>query len=460
MYTTAFKEFTSGSARSYKEASQWLPGGVSANIKYFSPYPLVMRRAAGPYLVDIDGNCYIDYNLSYGALILGHGHPAISRVIQSQLQELGTSAFGAPHLLEQKMAKLLVKLYPSIEKIRYTHSGMEAALLAIRLATAWTGKRKIAKFEGHYHGSFDQVLVSVNPSQRSKYQAPVATADSYGLPDEVANNTLVLPFNDIEQTRVLLEKHACEIGAVILEPVQAGYIPPDPSFLKELRELTRKWNMVLIFDEVKTGFRMGLSGAQGFYGVSPDLTALGKVLGGGFPIGVVGGREEIMELCSPVRGKDILSAESDGASDKPLFHSGTHNGHPLILAAGLATLQLLENNELYQELEQNTLKLRWGIEQILNRYGIPGKTVGVGSIFNLVMTDKPVRQIQDVLHSDQALRRKLDAFLLEQGIYVKPLNRFSVSVAHTRGIVGETLDRFERGIRNLIGKEDFVVART
>lgn len=460
MYTIAFKEFTSGSARSYREACQWLPGGVSANIKYFSPYPLVMKRADGPCLVDIDGNRYIDYNLSYGALILGHGHPAITGVIQSQLQELGTSAFGTPHLLEQKMAKLLVQLYPSIEKIRYTHSGMEAALLAIRLATAWTGKKKIAKFEGHYHGSFDQVLVSVNPSQRSTNQVPVATADSFGLPDEITKNTLVLPFNDIEQTKALLDQHSHEIGAVILEPVQAGYIPPDPAFLKELRELTHKWNMVLIFDEVKTGFRVGLSGAQGFYGVSPDLTVLGKVLGGGFPIGVVGGREEIMELCSPVRGKDILSAESGGAISIPLFHSGTHNGHPLILAAGLATLQLLENKEIYQELEQNTLKLCKGMERILNEYGIPGKTVGAGSIFNLVMTDQPVRQIQDVLQSDQALRKKLDAFLLEQGIYVKPLNRFSMSVTHTREIVGETLARFERGVRHLIGKEDFVVART
>ncbi|MGA8941225.1 MAG: aminotransferase class III-fold pyridoxal phosphate-dependent enzyme [Thermoactinomyces sp.] len=461
MYTTAFKKLTSGSARSYKEASQWLPGGVSANIKYFSPYPLVMKRADGPYLFDIDGNRYIDYNLSYGALILGHGHPVITQVIQSQIHELGTSAFGTPHLLEQEMAKLLVQLYPGIEKVRYTHSGMEAALLAIRLATAWTGKKKIAKFEGHYHGSFDQVLVSVNPSQRSLHQAPVATADSYGMPDEIMKNTLVLPFNDIEQTRAILQKHSHEVGAVILEPVQAGYIPPDPAFLKELRELTRKWKIALIFDEVKTGFRTGLSGAQGYYGVTPDLTALGKVVGGGFPIGVVGGREEIMELCSPVRGKDILSAEADGAQDKPLFHSGTHNGHPLILAAGLATLRLLlDNTEIYRELEQNTWELRRGMEQILDKYGIPGKTVGVGSIFNLVMTSQPVRQIQDVLQSDQALRKKLDAFLLEKGIYVKPLNRFSMSVTHTRAIVDETLDRFERGIRNLTGKEDFVAART
>ncbi|MBA4600986.1 aspartate aminotransferase family protein [Thermoactinomyces mirandus] len=460
MYTTAFKKYTSGSSRFYQEACQWLPGGVSANIKYFSPYPLVMKEADGPCLIDVDGNRYIDYNLSYGALILGHGHPAIVAAIQSQLQEAGTTTFGTPHLLEQEMGQLLVQLYPSIEKVRYTHSGMEAALLAIRLATAWTGKRKIAKFEGHYHGSFDQVLVSVNPSQRSRSQAPVPTADSYGMPDEITKNTLVLPFNDMEQTKALLEKHVHEIGAVILEPVQAGFIPPDPAFLKELRKMTRKWNMVLIFDEVKTGFRMGLSGAQGFYGVSPDLTALGKVLGGGFPLGVVGGRKEIMELCSPLRGTNILSTESDGVKYKPLFHSGTHNGHPLILTAGLTTLQLLKKDKVYRDLEQNTMKLRRGMEQILEQYGLPGKTVGVGSIFNLVMTEQPVRQIQDVLQSDQALRKKLDAFLLEQGIYVKPLNRFSTAITHTSEIIGETLDRFERGIRKLTGKEDFVVARS
>ena len=456
MYTPSFVNQTPGSAQNYKEACEWLPGGVTANIKYFSPYPIMMEKADGAYLWDIDKNRYIDYNLCYGALILGHGHPAVTRAMQSHLKKWGTTSFGAPHLLEQKIAKRLADMYPGIEKVRYTHSGMEAVLLAIRLAAAWTGKKKIVKFDGHYHGSFDQVLINVNPFKKDSDPLPIATADSYGLTDDIVKNTLVLPFNDLEQTAKFLKKHHSEIGAVILEPVQAGYIPPEPEFLIGLRELTKQWEMVLIFDEIKTGFRTSLTGAQGYYGVTPDLTTLGKVLGGGFPIGVVGGRKEIMELCSPARGSDILSMESGDAREKPLFHSGTHNGHPLTLAAGWATLQYLEKKHVYQSLAANTLRLRKGMEEILNRHGLDGKTVGAGSIFNLVFTDRPVRQVYDVVNSNRDLRKKLDVLLLEQGVYVKPLNRFSTSVAHTPEIIDETLEQFEKGVLKLIKQGVFI----
>ncbi|MGA9175393.1 MAG: aminotransferase class III-fold pyridoxal phosphate-dependent enzyme, partial [Thermoactinomyces sp.] len=213
------------------------------------------------------------------------------------------------------------------------------------------------------------------------------------------------------------------------------------------------YGIVLIFDEVKTGFRIGLSGAQGLYGVVPDLTALGKVLGGGFPVGAVGGRQEIMELCSPAGGADILTTQShdpDQDHAKPLFHSGTYNGHPLILSAGLATIQTLKETGIYRQLEENTALLKTGIEEIANRHGIIAKTVGAGSIFNLVLTDRPVRQIQDVLESDLALRKKLDAHLLDNGIFIKPLNRFSMSIVHTKEVVDETLERFENGVKKLI----------
>jgi glutamate-1-semialdehyde 2,1-aminomutase len=444
---------TKRSAEAYEEAAKWIPGGVTANIKYFEPYPLIMESADGPYLYDVDENRYIDYNLCYGALILGHGHPRVKKAIQTQLAKIGTTIFGTPHQLETEMARTLVGLYPSIEKVRFTNSGLEATLLAIRLAMAWTGRKKLAKFEGHYHGAYDQVLISVNPKKRDRQHPPSPTPDSRGLPEYYTENTIILPFNDLDQTAEILKKHHHEIAAVILEPIQGGFIPPELSFLRGLRKLTSDYGIVLIFDEVKTGFRIGLSGAQGLYGVVPDLTALGKVLGGGFPVGAVGGRQEIMELCSPAGGADILTTQShdpDQDHAKPLFHSGTYNGHPLILSAGLATIQTLKETGIYRQLEENTALLKTGIEEIANRHGIIAKTVGAGSIFNLVLTDRPVRQIQDVLESDLALRKKLDAHLLDNGIFIKPLNRFSMSIVHTKEVVDETLERFENGVKKLI----------
>lgn len=443
---------TAKSSQLYHEAMRWIPGGVTANIKYFDPYPIVMECANGAYLYDVDQNQYIDYNLCYGALILGHGHPRILKAVQEQLMKIGTTVFGAPHEMETEMARFLVDLYPSIESVRYTNSGLEATLLAIRLATAWTGRKKIAKFEGHYHGGYDQVLISVQPSERALRQPPSLQLDSRGIPDYYVENTVVLPFNDLEQTAEILKQNRDEIGAVILEPVQGGYIPPELSFLRGLRELTKQYGMILIFDEVKTGFRVGLSGAQERYGIMPDLTALGKVLGGGFPIGAVGGRKEIMEMCSPAGDADILTAGPSRqlrANTDTLFHSGTYNGHPVILAAGLATIQTLQESEVYLQLEEQTLKLRTGIEQIFHRYGIPGQTIGAGCIFNIVLTDHPVHQIQDVLRSDLSTRKRLDFSLLHSGIYIKPLNRFSTSTVHTSEVIQETLERIEQGVKRI-----------
>ncbi len=452
--TDLLKAQTQGSADYHEEAARYLPGGVTANIKYFAPYPIAMEVAHGAYIYDLDHNDYIDYNLCYGALLLGHGHPKVTKALKEQLARMGTTVFGAPHKLEVELAKKLVELYPGIDLVRYTNSGLEATLLAIRLAFAWTGKRKLAKFEGHYHGGYDQVLISVNPQERSKDQRPVTTFDSRGIPDYYAENTLVLPFNDLDQTGAILQEHRDELAAVIIEPVQGGFLPPNVEFLKGLRELTQRLGILLIFDEVKTGFRVGLSGAQGLYGVTPDLTALGKVLGGGFPIGAVGGTREIMEICSPTQA-DILTVgtttDKRQVTDR-LFHSGTYNGHPTVLAAGLATIQVLEEENTYQRLEEATATLRTGMEKILNERGIAARTVGVGTIFNLILSDEPVDQVQDVLRSDLDLRRELDYALLEQGIYLKPLNRFSLSTAHTPDVIAETLERFEGGVKRIFKK--------
>ncbi len=452
--TDLLKAQTKESADYHEEAARYLPGGVTANIKYFAPYPIAMEVAHGAYIYDLDHNDYIDYNLCYGALLLGHGHPKVTKAVKEQLARMGTAVFGAPHRLEVELAKKLVELYPGVDLVRFTNSGLEATLLAIRLAFAWTGKRKLAKFEGHYHGGYDQVLISVNPQERSKDERPATTFDSRGIPDYYAENTLVLPFNDLDQTEAILQEHRDELAAVIIEPVQGGFLPPNVEFLKGLRELTRRLGILLIFDEVKTGFRVGLSGAQGRYGVTPDLTALGKVLGGGFPIGAVGGAREIMEICSPTQA-DILTAgtttDKRQVTDR-LFHSGTYNGHPTVLAAGLATIGVLEEENTYQLLEEATATLRTGMEQILNERGIAARTVGVGTIFNLILSDEPVDQVQDVLRSDLDLRRELDYALLEQGIYLKPLNRFSLSTAHTPDVIAETLERFEGGVKRILKK--------
>ncbi|SFJ16232.1 aspartate aminotransferase family protein [Thermoflavimicrobium dichotomicum] len=449
---TAYEEKTVNSFQYHEEAKKVIPGGVNANIKFFAPYPITMKSAAGAYLYDIDENRYIDYNLCYGALVLGHGHQKVIQAVEKQLSEMGTMVLGTPHQLELTIARELVDLYPGIESVRFTNSGLEATLLAIRLAFAWTGRKKIAKFEGHYHGGYDQVLISVQPTLRDQGELPRVQSDSLGLPDYYVENTIVLPFNDLEQTEAILRKHHQELAAVILEPVQAGYIPPEPAFLKGLRELTEHYGIVLIFDEVKTGFRISLAGAQGKYGVKPDLTALGKVLGGGFPVGAVGGKKEILSLCASKDDKNILVADHDSSPSQPntLFHSGTYNGHPTVLAAGLATIQELKNPSTFQKLESHTIQLRKGVEEIFQHYGIEGTTVGDGSIFNIVLTKNEVRNIQDVLRSDLSLRKQLDYLLLSEGIYVKPLNRFSVSTAHDLSVIHETLNLFEQGVKKWI----------
>lgn len=442
-------EKTRASAVLYEEATRSMPGGVTANIKHFDPYPLFMKSASGAELTDVDGNEYIDYNLCYGALMLGHGHPRVMKAVREQLEQMGTPVFGTPHALEMEMANKLISLYPSVDSIRFTNSGLEATMFALRLARAFSGRHKVAKFEGHYHGGYDQVLISVHARKRKRNTPPEVRADSMGIPKEVQEQTVVLPFNDWETAEPILDRFREELGAVILEPVQGGFIPPKPQFLRNLREYTRRHRIPLIFDEVKTGFRMGLAGAQGRYGIIPDLTALGKVLGGGFPVGAVGGRREIMELTSPVRHGDVLAGDREAKGEEVLFHSGTYNGHPTILSAGWATISVLEESGVYTAVEEAAHRLREGMEEILNRYGFAARTVGDGTIFNLVLSEHPVTEIQDWLRSDLSLRRRLDHLLLEKGIYLKPLSRFSLSTAHNAAEVEETLNRFEAGVKQL-----------
>ncbi|MBM7649121.1 glutamate-1-semialdehyde 2,1-aminomutase [Bacillus ectoiniformans] len=445
-------EKVKGSAEQFQRAKQVIPGGVTANIKYIAPHPIVMKKGNGSKLFDVDENEYIDYLLCYGALILGHGHEKVYQATAKQMQEAGTTIFGTPHSLEIEMAEKLIELYPGIEMVRYANSGMEATLLAIRTAMAYTGKTKIAKFEGHYHGGYDQVLLSVNPdeSQAGEAAAPKAVPESKGVPDYYVENTVILPFNDLIATEKILRKHAHELSAVIMEPIQGGFIPADEEFMKGLRRLTEELGIVLIFDEVKTGFRLSLGGAQQIYGIKPDLTALGKVLGGGFPVGAVGGKKEIMMVSAPDRGRDILTAGAENEQkEDPLFHSGTYNGHPTVLAAGLATIHALEEEGAMESLMARTMSLRTQLERVYQKYGIAMQTIGMGSIFNIVLTDEPIKNYRDMNKADTQLRKEIDYQLLDLGIYTKPLNRYSMSTVHTEQDITRTVAAHEEAIRRI-----------
>ena len=342
--TKEYEAITPTSKKMYAEACKVMPGGVTANIKFFDPYPIFMKHGNGAWLTDVDNNQYVDYLASYGPLILGHGHPAVKEAIANQLEEHGSVLYGTPHELETIFAEKIKSHFPSIDTLRYTNSGTEATLLALRIAYAHTGKYKIGKFEGHYHGGYNQVLVSVNPPLKDAgdIHAPNPLPESKGLEPFQLENTIVLPYNDLESCTKILTEHQHELAAIIMEPILSGFISADKDFMQGLRKLTAELGIILIFDEVKTGFRAGLGGAQGLYDVKPDLTCMGKVIGAGFPLGIVGGKKEIMATCAPIKGSDVFDASTSGRSSAKdvLFHSGTYNGHPFILNAGLAVIDV------------------------------------------------------------------------------------------------------------------------
>lgn len=434
----------------FQKASQVIPGGVTANIKYFAPHPIFMERGNGSKLYDVEENEYIDYTLCYGALITGHGHPRVTKAITEQLSKIGTAILGTPHELEITLAEKIIDHYPGIDLVRYTNSGLEATLLAIRLAVAYTNKKHIAKFEGHYHGGFNKVLVSVNPSEEDAGSAnePSSVSESMGMPEDIREQTMVLPFNDLEATEALLRAHQEELAAVILEPIQGGFIPATEEFMHGLRALTKELGIVLIFDEVKTGYRVGLGGAQKEYSIQPDLTALGKVLGGGFPIGAVGGAEEIMMLSAANNQSDVFAVGGDSSKGKNVvFHSGTYNGHPIVLAAGLETIHILEEDGAMEKLFAQTNALRTALEQLYQQYGIAMHTLGMGSIFNIIFSDEPILNYRDMWKADTSFREEIDTVLLTLGIYVKPLNRYSMSTVHTSEDIQTTVDAHEKALK-------------
>jgi len=413
---------TERSSELYRRATRLMPGGVNSPVRAFRGVggnPLFIARGEGPYLVDADGNRYVDYVLSWGPLILGHAHPAVVEAIQQQAAR-GTS-FGAPTEVEVELAQAVIDLVPSIEMVRFVNSGTEATMSALRLARAYTGRHKIVKFEGCYHGHADMLLV-----QAGSGIATLGLPDSPGVPPGATQDTLLAPYNDLGAVRALFEQFPDEIAAVIVEPVAGnmGVVPPVDGFLEGLRALTTAHNALLIFDEVMTGFRVAPGGAQAAYGVAPDLTALGKVIGGGLPVGAYGGRRDIMEQVAPAG---------------PVYQAGTLSGNPLAMAAGLATLNALCAPGVFERIAAVASALQRAIREGAHQAGIPVQTVAVGTMFGVFFHAQAVTNYAAVKTCDAQRYAAFFHALLARGVYLAPSAFESgfTALAHE----GEALER-------------------
>ncbi|MFC9777750.1 glutamate-1-semialdehyde 2,1-aminomutase [Paenibacillus chitinolyticus] len=422
------------SAAAFAEAKQVIPGGVNSPVRAFKSVgltPMYMERASGSRVYDIDGNEYIDYIGSWGPLILGHAHPEVIEAVKSTAEK-GTS-FGAPTLIETEMAKLVADRVPSIDIVRMVNSGTEATMSALRLARGFTKRNKILKFEGSYHGHADALLIKAGSGV-----ATLGLPDSPGVPESVAQNTLTVPYNDLETVKVVFEKFGEDIAAVIVEPIAGnmGVVPPLPGFLEGLREVTSKFGALLIFDEVMTGFRVHLNCAQGLYGVTPDLTCLGKVIGGGLPVGAYGGRKDIMEQIAP---------------SGPIYQAGTLSGNPLAMAAGYTTLKLLGQPGVYEELERKSARLAEGFLANAKEIGVPSTLNRVGSMVCPFFTEQKVVNYDTAKTSDLSVFNRYFGHLLDLGVSVAPsqFEGMFVSAAHTDEDIEATIEANREALKRL-----------
>lgn len=421
------------SREAFEEAKQYLPGGVNSPVRAYKSVgltPIYAKRGAGSRIYDIDGNEYIDYVGSWGPLIMGHAHPEVVSALQETATK-GTS-FGVPTLLETEMAKLVAERVPSIDIVRMVNSGTEATMSAIRLARGFTGRNKILKFEGSYHGHADSLLIKAGSGV-----ATLGLPDSPGVPEGVAANTIAVPYNDLESAELAFQRFGSEIAGVIVEPVAGnmGVVPPQPGFLEGLRRLTTEYGSVLIFDEVMTGFRVHIHCAQGRYGVTPDLTCLGKVIGGGLPVGAYGGKREIMEQIAPIG---------------PIYQAGTLSGNPLAMTAGYSTLKLL-TPEVYDRLEALSSRLEAGFAANAKERGIPCRINRVGSMVCPFFTDAEVMNFETAKSSDLELFRRYFAAMLEEGINIAPsqFEGMFVSGVHTEADIDATIEAHRRALNKL-----------
>ncbi|WP_448602113.1 glutamate-1-semialdehyde 2,1-aminomutase [Thermoleptolyngbya sp.] len=420
--TTSLK--TTRSEEIFAAAQKLMPGGVNSPVRAFKSVggqPLVIDRVKDAYMWDVDGNRYIDYIGTWGPAICGHAHPDVIKAIQ-EAAEKGTS-FGAPCYLENVLAEMVIDAVPSIEMVRFVNSGTEACMAVLRLMRAYTGREKVIKFEGCYHGHADMFLVKAGSGV-----ATLGLPDSPGVPKSVTANTLTAPFNDLEAVKALFAENPGEIAGVILEPVvgNAGFIPPDAGFLAGLREITREQGALLTFDEVMTGFRISYGGAQAKFGITPDLTTLGKVIGGGLPVGAYGGRRDIMQMVAPAG---------------PMYQAGTLSGNPLAMTAGIKTLELLQRPGTYEYLERITKKLSDGLLQAAKDTGHAACGGSISAMFGFFFAAGPVHNYEDAKKSDLQKFGRFHRGMLEQGVYLAP-SQFEAgftSLAHADDDIDQTI---------------------
>lgn len=416
------------SKQAYDEAINLMPGGVSSPVRAFKSVnmdPIFMESGHGAIIKDIDGNEYIDYVLSWGPLILGHSHPEVVQAIAETAAK--GSSFGAPSNTENRLAKLVLDRLPGMEMIRFVSSGTEATMSALRVARGVTGRDKILKFEGSYHGHGDSLLIKAGSGV-----ATLGLPDSPGVPADIARNTLTVAYNDLEGAKLVFEKFGSELAAVIVEPVAGnmGVVPPLPGFLQGLRELTKEHGSLLIFDEVMTGFRVDYGCAQGYFDVTPDMTTLGKVIGGGLPVGAFAGKKEIMEQVAPAG---------------PIYQAGTLSGNPLAMTAGYETLSRLDNSS-YEYFKKLGDQLESGFREAATKYNIPHTVNRAGSMIGFFFTNEDVIDFASAKTSDLQLFAEYFRLMAEEGIFLPPsqFEGLFISTAHTEEHIAKTVDAFHK----------------
>jgi glutamate-1-semialdehyde 2,1-aminomutase len=420
--------------RLYRQAEEVIPGGVNSPVRScraVGTTPLFISSGQGSRIFDVDGKGYIDYVGSWGPLILGHAHPEVVEAVKAAAEK-GTS-FGVPTPIEVEMAQMITQLVPSMEMVRMVNSGTEATMSAIRLARGHTGRNKIIKFDGCYHGHADMLLVKAGSGV-----ATFGIPGSGGVPEDVTRHTLSLGFNDLEQVAAAMQRYGQDVAAIILEPVggNMGVVPPKPGFLEGLRHWCDETGTVLIFDEVMTGFRVALGGAQSLYGVQPDLTCLGKIIGGGLPVGAYGGKKEIMSRVAPLG---------------EVYQAGTLSGNPLAMTAGLTTLKLLNQPGIYEKLEQSSAYLFDEMDKLAAKHQLPTVSTRVGSMGSMFFTDQPVVDFQSAQTSDTQRFARMFCAMLDKGVYLAP-SQFEaafVSLAHDQEDIDKTLAAADEAFKEI-----------
>jgi len=416
-------------------AQTLIPGGVNSPVRSFlgvGGNPIFFKQGEGPYLISVENKRYVDYVGAFGPLILGHAHPKVVKAVQAATA-LGLG-FGTPNPIEVEMAELITRLMPSIEQVRMVNSGTEATQTAIRLARGYTGRDKILKFEGCYHGHSDSLLVKSGSGVLT-----FALPDSPGVPKAFTEHTLIAPFNDLNTVEALFSNYGKDIAAIIVEPVAGNMncVLPTPNFLSGLRNLCDQFNSLLIFDEVMTGFRVALGGAQSLYNITPDLTCLSKIIGGGMPVGAIGGKQEIMEYLAP-KG--------------PVYQAGTLSGNPITLTAGITTLKELLEPGFYEKLSENNHYLMSGLKSLAKTYQIPFQTNSIGGMFGFFFTDEEnIRNYSEVAKCNLIQFKQFFHGMLQEGVYFAPsaFETGFISSAHTQAVLNFTLEAAERVFKTI-----------